>query len=399
MYINLFAALFFLCSRGIFELAAGKALAYIFSTAGFLLFIFLFYRSTKATIYSNGVVACAAGFFIFFGLLSALCSLFRGMDGTYLVYLIYPIFISASFFVFFVTDFSKLDRDKLVRTVSVLACVLFTFGTVQQVGLIKLPGDSDTFGLFVRPSSVTGSFLHYPLIMVLLGAFVHGLRNRMTWPVVIAYSSVFVAFSRSGMMLVLIILSLIVAHRLIASKIVFRLRTVIFFLVLMTLVIVIAPQVELLTYIIERMFSAIDTSSAGNTDRIEAWNIGISLFMKTNMLIGEYFGRVTNLTSNFSAADSFVVESGLLQTLLNFGIIGATIFYLFFLLMYKKSKLRILKYFIFAFFCQSFVYQSIEVLPFIIGTFLLLSIAKDHPITDNHRQNKMMKAPMAGNLL
>lgn len=42
-----------------------------------------------------------------------------------------------------------------------------------------------------RPSSLTGSYLHYPLLMVVLGCFLYSVRGKLTFPAVLAFGSVF----------------------------------------------------------------------------------------------------------------------------------------------------------------------------------------------------------------
>ena len=124
----------------------------------------------------------------------------------------------------------------------------------------------------------------------------------------------------------------------------------------------------------ERLSSSFDEKGVGNDERINAWRHGVEVFSDSELWFGSNFGGATNLTSNLIGVESYVVESGVIQNLINFGIVGTLVFFLFFAYMYFYSRERIFRFFLLAFFFQSFVYQSTEVLPFILGVLFLRSI-------------------------
>ena len=117
------------------------------------------------------------------------------------------------------------------------------------------------------------------------------------------------------------------------------------------------------------MLSSIDTKSAGNGERVKAWFRGIDMILTSNNVIfGQYTGLVTNATRTVTNSKSFVVESGTLQMLLNFGVIGFLSFYLILFNIYSRIKKNqvFLFFVLFSFLCSTIVYQSIETIPFIV---------------------------------
>jgi hypothetical protein len=119
----------------------------------------------------------------------------------------------------------------------------------------------------------------------------------------------------------------------------------------------------------DRMLSSIDTKSAGNGERVKAWFRGIDMMLTSNnLLLGQYTGVVTNATRTVTNTKSFVVESGTLQMLLNFGVIGFLSFYfILFNIFSRIKKNQVFLFFVlFSFLCSTIVYQSIETIPFIV---------------------------------
>jgi len=86
------------------------------------------------------------------------------------------------------------------------------------------------------------------------------------------------------------------------------------------------------------------------------------------LFLGQYTGVVTNATRTVTSTKSFVVESGVLQMILNFGLIGFLAFYMILFNVYSRIiKKHVFLYFVFfSCLCSTIVYQSIETIPFII---------------------------------
>ena len=350
-----------------------KSTAYMISGIGFIFFLVPFYFNSsyfKAGI-ENRLTLVAL--FLSFSFMSFLGSITTYRDIVYGAYLIYPIAISAAFLFFYTVTPKQISKVKLHRSIASVALILFGFACLQQVGITKLPGETLTFTDKIRPSSTTGSYLHYPLFMALLAAVLISIKKRVEFASMICLASVFIAFSRSGMMLVVLSFLFLAFYSFLKKRITFDKSEVILgFCILVTLTLIL--YLGFFDLIIERMISSISLQSPGNDIRLEAWKRGLEIFASTNLLIGEHFGKVTNLTANLAEAESTVVESGFIQNLINFGLLGTIAFYSLFAYVYRDSTKIVEKCFMLAFFAQTFVYQSIEVFPYIIGLLFLFSL-------------------------
>lgn len=377
MNYPLFFALLSICSRGLAECFLPKSLAYLFSLAGFFLGGVLFYCSCRPVLLFKPKVLLISTAFIISAICSLLFTLAGGADPAYAYYLVYPVAISSSFLVFYSLRLANVDLKRVEKSVSVLVLLLFVVATVQEFKFIDLPGATPAYGLPVdlaRPSSLTGSYLHYPLVMVMFGIFIQALNQRLTLFSLLAFASVFLAFSRSGMILVILHFTFLLAYKFLSESFRFSLKGVLVsfmgFFVFSGLLLI-SGFLELFW---ERLSSSFDEKGVGNDERINAWRHGVEVFSDSELWFGSNFGGATNLTSNLIGVESYVVESGVIQNLINFGIVGTLVFFLFFAYMYFYSRERIFRFFLLAFFFQSFVYQSTEVLPFILGVLFLRSI-------------------------
>lgn len=337
MNYPLFFALLSICSRGLAECFLPKSLAYLFSLAGFLGGGVLFYCNCRPVLlFKPGVLLISTAFII-----SAICSLLftlmGGADPAYAYYLVYPVAISSCFLIFYSIRLANVDLKRIEKSVSVLVLLLFVVATVQEFKFIDLPGATPAYGLPVdlaRPSSLTGSYLHYPLIMVMLGVFIQALNQRLTFFSLLAFASVFLAFSRSGMMLVIVHFAFLLIHRFLSDSFRFTLKSVLVsFMVFFAFsgLLLISGFLELFW---ERFSSSFDEEGVGNDERINAWRHGLEVFSDSELWFGSNFGRATNLTSNLIGVESYVVESGVVQNLINFGIVGTLVFFFFFGHMY-----------------------------------------------------------------
>jgi len=387
MYYTLLFAVLLISSRGFFELFVSKNLAYIITFVGFTFFISCFIISLRASIKVQKKVIIVVVGYLVFSLLSWDLSLLLGLDAIYSVYMLYPVAVSVFFLFFHSIKLADINNEKLINSISYIVYLLFAAATLQQLFILSFPGETLTFGGLIRPSSLTGSYLHYPLIMVLLGVVVHSLAGKLNFTSMLAYLSVFISFSRSGMMLVSIILFMFLVKNLVhilkAKRIKIEKKFILFIFVFSFFSISFLIYFGIFDLIIQRFYSSVDSSGPGNEGRFYIWNYAINMIMNTNILIGEHFGEVTNLTSNLTTTSSMVVESGFLQNLINFGLIGTCFFYAMFIIMYINTQNFVFKSFIVAFVAQSFVYQSTEVLPFIIGSFLISLLVSQINIREN----------------
>ncbi len=354
-----------------------KPLAYLASLLGFYVGVLCFYLGNGITFRARMPVLFLSLAFIFTSFISLSITLSSTPDLLYAVYVVYPVAIAFSFFVFYSVRCEGLVLREIERSIAVLILLLFILATLQEFRLIDLPGATPAYGIpgnLARPSSITGSYLHYPLIMVMLGVFLQVLKQRLSFVTLIAFASVFLAFSRSGMMLVLAYIALMMAHVLLTGRLRLSYRRLIYALLMLVVVVVILIITGLADILWARAVSALDTQGIGNDDRIAAWAFGMKVISESNLLFGSNFGMATNLTANLAGAKSYVVESSVLQNMVNFGFVGSLVFFGFFIYMYQISPERYFKFFLVSVLLQSLVYQSTEVLPFILGVMFLRSL-------------------------
>jgi O-Antigen ligase len=287
------------------------------------------------------------------------------------VYILVNIFIIFLFIYF--ASFKILSQTSIVYCYILIFIGFISFGVAfaQQLGMpLFLEGTLINYqNGQLRPSSLTGSSLHYPLFITLLGAIVLQFGISAKKKIITALGIIFIlapffAFSRSGILIVVASVFLIFFSGSIKlfSRFKFLFACVILFLIL----------VSSTSSIGNRVISILNFKEDGNSDRINSWQRGITLFLDSPILIGDKVGAVTNTTKNIAKIESTVVESSVLQQLVNFGIAGTVLFYAMILFLFSKidKKFFILRSFYLGSIFQTVFFQSIEVLPFIV---LLLS--------------------------
>jgi len=242
---------------------------------------------------------------------------------------------------------------------NIIICIylyLILFAVLQSNGylLIYLPADNS---FLYRPSSVTSSYLHYPIIIsvlsiIFLYIYINKAKGDKLFLILylIGLVASFIASSRYGMLQVILgILMLNVRKRLIS-----------FFLIL-TFCGALCLFDESIK---ERLLGAISIDSIGNNDRISTWIMMLEKISPKNIVLGEHFGIYSNSMNflpTFSSDKVYVTESSILLLILNFGVIGG-IYYLYIIRsIYGKNFILFLILII-----PSIFYQSIETIPFIL---------------------------------
>ncbi len=249
------------------------------------------------------------------------------------------------------------------------ATVLGLVGLLQQLLIfpLELPGYTNLYDV-IRPPSLTASYLHYPLVIAIATcncyvAVTTGIRLAVI-PMIFLAMVTFGSFSRSGMLILFAAFGLsMLANRKQAT------RSLGIFAGIFVLIIILGTQLDSDTLsILDRLTSSIDIKSTGNDIRYGFWLEALKMLSPLNLLVGSYFGLVTN-----SAPDNIrdiygVVESSPLQQILNIGFVGTIIYYhTFYRLIHGFSKHdHFSKYILAAAAVQSLFYQSIEVIPFLV---------------------------------
>jgi len=364
-----FLALLGTVSRGLFELAVGKTGAYGLQLALVSLFILLLLASAGPRIRPRAMPSILALYaFVIAGVLSVIASLnLNGIDYAG-PYVLVSVFYAGVLAIFTSVRFERADKVAFGPVIVVVATLLALVGLAQQfAGLTFLPGnDRGTFGDFSRPASLTGSFLHYPLAAALLGFALLGMGSQMRKR---AYSlvgifvlvAVVASLSRSGLVMLFVGLAFGILK---LPQLGTRLRALGFLAAMGTAAVFIVPSDRLTG----RVLSIFQFEGTGNANRVQAWSNVLDLWFDSPILIGSHAGQFTNVTSNLAGTNSSVAESGVLQILVSFGVLGLLAFYgLMFSVIREVPKLP--PWFMagaVASIAQSAVYQSIEVFPFMV---------------------------------
>jgi hypothetical protein len=254
-----------------------------------------------------------------------------------------------------------------ISTISAL--ILGLVGGLQQLLIFpfELPGYTNLYDV-IRPPSLTASYLHYPLIIAIAAcncfvAVLAGLRLAII-PMIFLAILTFASFARSGMLIILASFGF-----LILSKRRYFVRSCGIIAGVFIFVVILGEPVDTGTLsILDRVTSSVDIGSTGNDVRYELWLTALNMLSPLNIFVGNYFGLVTN-----SAPDNIrniygIVESSLLQQILNIGFVGTIIYYHTFYRLVRgfPQADHFSKFIIAAAALQSLFYQSIEVIPYLV---------------------------------
>jgi hypothetical protein len=367
LYITAF---FLACVRGLMEYYVGRQAAFVLQLAGILICLMLLLdfkyvarvlTSTRLGFFIQSIIAISV--------LSIVVTYFiNGYYGqNYIILILFTVFLLL--FSFSLHNNPNLLRPEFNYKAALIICFLLTLVALLQelrIEPIDFPGKTADFGL-IRPQSLTGSFLHYPLIIAIIACitFVELIKKVTLVSLgifVYFFLSLIFTLSRSGMFITFFV----IIYYIIAK---FNLRIAFFVLALALISIGLSVYFPTESAIISnRIFGSTSIRSEGNDYRFELWKIGVGMLSPLNLLSGTYFGLVTN-----SAPEEYskgIVESGLLQQLLNIGFIATALYYS---ILWDIRKIIAPAYVIILIACllQTFIYQSIEVIPFL---FLVITL-------------------------
>lgn len=368
------------CGRGVLEVTVGKELGYgIQAVALVLLTASLYLSGFHPTTDSARNSAFLYGFALAVVLSSSYVSVVKEFAAAWIYAAVMLLFAIPMWF--FSSNYIDAARRIPVSlwlgaagTASVIAA------TAQQTGLPldTLPGsDIASLGGLVRPSGLSGSFLHYPLFIALTffvfaqlwsihRRAIHGLLATVFAVAVVA------SLSRSGaMILILGVAALLITAR--SGKQLMR-------LIFATASILLALFLGMGNSIyFSRIVSSVDLEAGGNSARVTSWLSALELWAESPIIIGGYTGMYTNITQNFGEASSGVVESGLLQQLVSVGLVGAILYYALMVgaILAVNNRHSWLRAGMVGALLETFVYQSVEVVPFMV-LFLLMPVISMH---------------------
>lgn len=362
------ATLLITVARGAIELIVGKSIAYGVQVAVIALFLGVLLaagaRSTKR-LTSNLI---AAYLFVLAALVSmVISSVVSGIDYAWL-YVVVMCFYLVILVAFNSFVFAAVARIAVGGVIKAVALIMIAVAVSQQyLGFRAFPGsDSGTFGTTLRPASLTGSFLHYPIALsllafALLGIYAQTRRSSYLIVGLLSFGGVAFSLSRSGLVLCVVGLAVgFVLMRDLNGKL-----KLIAVAVLGVLLLALAGPSDLL---LTRMLSIFQVDGAGNAVRLGQWNHLLEEWVASPLVVGSQTGVYTNVTGNFSSVESSVAESSVLQQLINFGLIGLVAFYAVMIGSVRACPPEIpwFRAGLIGALSQSFVYQSVEVLPFMV---------------------------------
>lgn len=375
--VLLFCGFLSLCVRGVYEVTVGKVLAYGVQVGLWSLVLFssvTMFRYRPTNLLGLGVVLT-----FIFGL-SAMVSTIWTLDVAHFQGGLIATVINVYLLLLFVAGYGfkseAYSAKPIVVSMAIAGILLPVVGLLQltQIKIFELPGRS-----LLRPPSLTGSYLHFPLICGLLAIFLLESAKALRWRFLYAISflcliGVVISGGRSGTLVLVGTLGLYVlfefAKRPAATKLKFGGYALVATLVSIGLFAAAYQYVPTL----QRISRLWDLQEGANSLRVLIWTSMYNYWRTTNLWFGEFTGLVGNTANNVNGNNDiaevtgagFVAESGVLEQLMNFGVIGFISFYAVMLLTYRaiEKECTFLRGLFISAMLQTSVYQSTEVLPY-----------------------------------
>ena len=392
----LFISAYFVCmSRGFFEIYIGKTSAYVVQIATWSIFLALLPMVLKVhwmKVNKSIFAYIILGFIVF--LSSVLTIFMTGFEYGY-IYASVTMYIAALLLYGSSIRPKYIKSSNLVDPIMIVTIVMVTVAFLQQLDIIDMPGDSITE--ILRPSSITGSYLHYPIVIAILSIiFIQSAillkKKRYMFMSILCPISVYISFSRSSMMI--IGLSIVFWFIMYLNTLPYKKKILVLQIgILLSFIFFGIVIMQKNNFFLSRFIGAFDIKSEGNDSRTEIWLNGINLLRFDTLFYGHYTGLYTNVTQNLTGVSTFVLESGFLQQIVSFGLIGTLAFYaiLFGVFLSIEKSCIWLKAVVLASIMQSFVYQSTEVFPFIVLISLLpiISSVINYDLNNRSKQVKI----------
>ncbi|OLL32950.1 hypothetical protein BTH42_03135 [Burkholderia sp. SRS-W-2-2016] len=375
-----------LCAtRGVLEFLIGKEAAYLVQVGG-IVGLLVWYVSPSAIAAYFGSEGRRSLALVLGTLFSVLLSIVMTLAQTGQLGLSYLFVFIFTLFVYFyaISNYQKRFIRPRFAYWGVVLIALIEAGVAlaqqQNVFPIDLPGATYGFDN-LRAPSLTGSYLHYPLFVAIVASLCgvdYLVRKSVLSGLACALLSfaIFSALSRSGMLIILGTFGLAFLQG--PVRFIVRNGKLIIAGTFATLAIMVfggalsSHNDSVVNVGTERMMGATNLQSDGNEGRTEAWDKAVMLAQPVNLIAGSYFGLVTNSAPDAVKQEFGIVESSVLQQILNVGLMGALFYYgvLFSItkLIGRDSRISLC---VWAALFQTLFYQSIEVVPFV---FILMTL-------------------------
>ncbi|CAB3781058.1 hypothetical protein LMG28614_01150 [Paraburkholderia ultramafica] len=375
-----------LCStRGVLEFEIGKSAAYLVQAGGIVALLMWYISPSALASYfrreGRWSLGLTAGV-VFTVVVSIVVTLAETgqIEFSYLFVFIFTIFI----YFYSISNYRKrFIRPRFAYAgLVVIALVEAGIAVAQQQGSFPIDLPGTTYGFDnLRAPSLTGSYLHYPLFVAIVASLC-GVDYLMHKKVLsglacaVLTACIFASLSRSGMLIILGTFGLAFLKepiRFLTKNAKLIIAGVLACMAIMVLGGARGDSGDSIVSVgAQRMLGATNLQSDGNDGRTEAWDKAAALALPVNVIAGSYFGLVTNSAPDAVKNQFGIVESSLLQQVLNVGVLGTLFYYGLLIsitrLMSRGSKITLC---IWAALIQSFFYQSIEVIPFV---FLLMTL-------------------------
>ncbi|MBC8746702.1 tetrahydromethanopterin S-methyltransferase subunit F [Paraburkholderia sp. WC7.3g] len=375
-----------LCAtRGVLEYLIGKDAAYLIQVGGIVGLLVWYISPTAIAAYFRDEGRLSFGFVV--GMLfSVALSIVATLEVTdqlgrsYLLVFVFTLFV----YFYAISNYQKRFVRPRIAYAGLVLIALIEAGVAlaqqQNVFPIDLPGATYGFDN-LRAPALTGSYLHYPLFAAIAASLCgvdYLVRKNVLSGLACAVLSfaIFSALSRSGMLIILGTFGLAFVQgpiQFITRNAKLIVATVFATMAILIFGVAVSSQNDSVVNAgTERIMGATNLESDGNDGRTEAWDKARALALPANVIAGTYFGLVTNSAPDPVKQEFGVVESSVLQQILNIGLMGAIFYYGVLVSVTKlaSSESRI-SLCVWAALFQTFFYQSIEVIPFV---FILMTL-------------------------
>ena len=380
------------CTRGVLETSLGKQAAYAGQALAILAFVVVVLMARGTTRPGQARRVWTVYLFLLVAMVSAAYVTVVKASVSGWIYVGVMAFFAVTILVLSSRRVDDAGDVPVAFWLGLAGITSVTVGLLQQGQLLldTFPGsDLASMGGLVRPSSMTGNYLHYPLFIAML-VFVFmefwSSRKRPVYGVLAGLFAfaIVLSFSRSGaMILVLGLVAYVFTAR--------RLSTRVQYVYWGSGLLLAAVAVFSGSVYAERILGSLSVDAAGNEGRVTKWFQAVELWSDSPLVIGGWTGMYTNVTENFGGGSAGVVESGFFQQLVSFGVLGVVLFYL----IMSQSIWAVdrshswLRAGLIAGLLETFVYQSIEVIPF-MAMFALAPFISTHL-----QQRESRTAPLA----
>ena len=220
--------------------------------------------------------------------------------------------------------------------------------------------------------SLTGSYLHFPLLCSILGICLLESAKALRWRslyfvAVLCFAGVGISGGRSGALVLIGAGALYILLEFFRKSDAVKFKFILGALIISAALAISVALAYQYSITVQRIFDGVSLGESGNVQRLLIWTEIYRYWLDTNLWFGEYTGLVGNATGNVSGSgQSLVAESGALQQLINFGALGLVSFYAAMLLGYAaiEKECTYLRALFVTAMVQTLFYQSTEVLPY-----------------------------------